>query len=190
VIDPGRAPEFIRCDNGPELTAQALADWCKTAGAGTHYIDPGSPWQNDWTESFHSRLRDECLAVEELNSLLEAQIVIADWRRDYNKYRPHSARDPGTGGRRVSATPLLQSSGGRCAVSVPTIEIGGARRSPSYGLHETGSNDLAELRTIGTNVVDVRPGRDAVVVDNGARQFESWIIWCDVEGTSSQPPEG
>jgi hypothetical protein len=49
VIDRGRAPEFIRCDNGPELTAHALVDWCKTAGAGTHSIDPGSPWQNAWT---------------------------------------------------------------------------------------------------------------------------------------------
>ncbi len=47
VIDRGREPEFIRCDNGPELTA--LVDWCKTAGAGTHYIDPGLPWQNAWT---------------------------------------------------------------------------------------------------------------------------------------------
>jgi putative transposase len=91
VIDRGRAPEFIRCDNGPELTAHALVDWCKTAGAGTHYINPGSSWQNAWIESFNSKLRDECLAVEEFNSLLEAHIVIADWRYDYNDYRPHSA---------------------------------------------------------------------------------------------------
>jgi transposase InsO family protein len=91
VMDRGRAPEFIRCDNQQGLTAHALVDWCKTAGAGTHYIDPGSPWQNAWIESFNSKLRDECPAVEEFNSLLEAQIVIADWRHDYNDYRPHSA---------------------------------------------------------------------------------------------------
>ncbi len=91
LIDRGRAPEFIRCDNGPELTAHALVDWCKTAGVGTHYIGPGSPWQNAWIESSNSKLRDEYLAVEEYSSLLEAQIVIADWRRDYNEYRPHSA---------------------------------------------------------------------------------------------------
>ncbi len=65
VIDHGRAPEFIRCDNGPDLTAHALVDWCKTSGAGTHYIDPGSPWRNAWIESFTSKLRDECLVIEE-----------------------------------------------------------------------------------------------------------------------------
>lgn len=91
VIDRGVAPTFVRCDNGPELTAHALADWCVTSGAGTHFIDPGSPWQNPYVESFNARLRDECLAVEVFNNLFEAQIVIEDWRRDYNDYRPHSA---------------------------------------------------------------------------------------------------
>jgi putative transposase len=91
VIDRGRAPEFIRCENGPELTAHALVDWCTTAGTGTHYIDPGSPGQNAWTRSFNSKLRDECLAVEQFHSLLKAQIVIAEWRRDYNDIRPRSA---------------------------------------------------------------------------------------------------
>ena len=82
VIGRGRAPELIRSDKGPELTAHMLTDWRTTSGAGTHYIDPGSPWQNAWIESFNARLRDECLAVEGFTSLLEAQIVIADWRRD------------------------------------------------------------------------------------------------------------
>ena len=91
VIDRCRAPEFIRCDNGPELAAHALTDWCTTSHAGTHYIDLGSPWQNAWIESFNARLRDECLAVEEFTSLLEAQIVVANWRRDYSDYRPRSA---------------------------------------------------------------------------------------------------
>ena len=91
VIDRGRAPEFIRCDTGPELTAHALTDWCTTLGARTHYIDPGLPLQNAWIESFNARVHDECLAIEEFTSLLEAEIVIADWRRDYNDYRPDSA---------------------------------------------------------------------------------------------------
>lgn len=90
MIDRGVAATFIRCDNGPELTAQALSDWCRTSGAGTHFIDPGSPWQNPYVESFNARMRDECLAVGQFNSLLEAQIVIEDWRRGYND-RPHSA---------------------------------------------------------------------------------------------------
>ena len=84
-------PEFIRCDNGPELTANALRDWCRFTGAGTSYIDPGSPWQNPWVESYGSRMRDELLAIEQFGSLLEAQVLVADWREEYNTYRPHSS---------------------------------------------------------------------------------------------------
>ncbi len=87
----GTHPRFIRCDNGPELTAHALRDWCRFAGAGTSYIDPGSPWQNPWVESYGSRMRDELLAIEQFDSLLEAQVLVADWRAEYNDYRPHSA---------------------------------------------------------------------------------------------------
>lgn len=87
----GTHPTFIRCDNGPELTAHALRDWCRFTGAGTAYIDPGSPWQNPWVESYGSRMRDELLAIEQFDSLLEAQVLVADWREEYNTYRPHSA---------------------------------------------------------------------------------------------------
>ena len=87
----GRHPDFIRCDNGPELTANALKDWCRFGGAGTSYIDPGSPWQNPWVESYGSRMRDELLAIEQFDTLLEAQVLVADWRAEYNDYRPHSA---------------------------------------------------------------------------------------------------
>jgi putative transposase len=85
------APRFIRCDNGPELTANALRDWCRFTGTGTSYIEPGSPWQNPYVESFGSRLRDELLAVEAFSSLLEAQVLVEDWRIEYNTVRPHSA---------------------------------------------------------------------------------------------------
>ena len=78
-------------DNGPELTAHALQDWCRFSRAGTAYIDPGSPWQNPFVESFHSRVRDELLAVEEFSCLAEAKVVISDWRVYYNNRRPHSA---------------------------------------------------------------------------------------------------
>ena len=87
----GRAPEFIRCDNGPEMTANALKDWCHFAGTGSSYIDPGSPWQNPYVESFGSRVRDELLAVEQFSCLAEAKVLIEDWREDYNEHRPHSA---------------------------------------------------------------------------------------------------
>ena len=87
----GTAPAFIRCDNGPELTANALRDWCRFSRAGSAYIDPGSPWQNPYVESFGSRVRDELLGVEQFSCLAEAQVMVADWRDDYNDHRPHSA---------------------------------------------------------------------------------------------------
>ena len=61
VAERGIAPEFLRCDNGPEMTAHALQDWCRFSRTGTAYIEPGSPWQNPYVESFHSRVRDELL---------------------------------------------------------------------------------------------------------------------------------
>ncbi len=85
------SPELLRCDNGPEMTAHALRDWCTLSGAGTAFIEPGSPWQNPFVESFHSRVRDELLDVEEFFSLAEARVVIGDWQEDYNHRRPHSA---------------------------------------------------------------------------------------------------
>lgn len=85
------APQFLRCDNGPELTAAALRDWCRFTGTGTSFIEPGSPWQNPYVESFNGRLRDELLAVEQFDTLLDAQVVIEDWRTDYNTRRPHSS---------------------------------------------------------------------------------------------------
>ena len=91
LIEERGVPEFIRCDNGPELTANALRDWCRFTGAGTSYIEPGSPWQNPWVESYGSRVRDELLSIEQFDTLLEAQVLVADWRQEYNTHRPHSA---------------------------------------------------------------------------------------------------
>jgi putative transposase len=83
IVDTrGRHPSFIRCDNGPELTANALRDWCRFTGCGTSYIEPGSPWENPWVESYGSRMRDELLAIEQFDTILEAQILIADWQTD------------------------------------------------------------------------------------------------------------
>jgi len=87
----GRAPKYVRCDNGPELTANAIRDWCRFSGAGSAYIEPGSPWQNPYVESFGSRIRDELLSVELFSCLAEAQVMVEDWRQDYNQHRPHSA---------------------------------------------------------------------------------------------------
>ncbi len=91
VAARGRAPNFLRVDNGPELTSHALRDWCRFSGAQTVFIEPGAPWQNPFVESFHARVRDELLNVEQFACLAEAQVLIDDWREDYNTRRPHSA---------------------------------------------------------------------------------------------------
>ena len=91
VIERGGPPAFVRFDNGPEFIAYAVADWCRFNDVGTCFIDPGSPWQNAWIESFNGRLRDEFLNGWQFDSLREAQVLIEDWRIDYNNNRPHSA---------------------------------------------------------------------------------------------------
>jgi len=84
-------PENIRSDNGPELVAKELREWLAKVGTGTLYIETGSPWENGYCESFHGKLRDECLNGEIFYSLREAQVVIEKWRVVYNTLRPHSA---------------------------------------------------------------------------------------------------
>ena len=85
------APTYVRFDNGPEFVAQAVNDWCRFNSAASLFIDPGSPWQNAWIESFNGRLRDELLNSWRFDSLLEARVIIEDWRCDYNANRPHTA---------------------------------------------------------------------------------------------------
>ena len=84
-------PEHIRSDNGPEFVAEELRTWLAKLGTGTLHIEPGSPWENGYCESFNGKLRDECLNGEIFYSLKEAQVVIEKWRVDYNTKRPHSA---------------------------------------------------------------------------------------------------
>jgi len=84
-------PAHIRSDNGPEMTAKIVRDWLPRVGANTLYIEPGSPWENGFCESFNGKLRDELLDGEIFYSLKEARIVIESWRRHYNTKRPHSS---------------------------------------------------------------------------------------------------
>jgi transposase InsO family protein len=84
-------PAHIRSDNGPEFIAYAIGDWLKGTEIGTMYIAPGSPWENAYIESFHDKLRDECLNRELFGSLREAQVILEQWRREYNEARPHSS---------------------------------------------------------------------------------------------------
>jgi putative transposase len=84
-------PGHIRSDNGSEFVAKAVREWITAVGAKTAYIEPGSPWENGYCESFNSKLRDELLKGEIFYTLKEAQIVIENWRRHYNTIRPHSS---------------------------------------------------------------------------------------------------
>jgi transposase InsO family protein len=99
------APEHLRSDNGPEFIAYAVQDWLERTGIKTMYIKPGAPWENGHIESFHDKLRDECLNRELFRSVAEARVIVESWRVEYNERRPHSAlgyltpeeRLPGTG---------------------------------------------------------------------------------------------
>ena len=84
-------PEHIRSDNGSEFTAQAVRSWLKRLNAKTLYIEPGSPWENGYIESFNGKLRDELLDREIFDTLFEAKVLVDRWRREYNHIRPHSS---------------------------------------------------------------------------------------------------
>ena len=84
-------PTHLRSDNGPEFIAYAIQDWLRDKNVKTIYITPGSPWENPYIESFHDKLRDECLNREIFGSLWEARVVIEQWRLYYNAERPHSS---------------------------------------------------------------------------------------------------
>lgn len=104
-------PEHIRSDNGGEFTAKAVRKWLGTMNAKTLYIEPGSPWENGYNESFNGKLRDECLNTELFYTLREAQVIIENWRREFNAIRPHSAL-----GYRPPAPEAFQPADPACAI--------------------------------------------------------------------------
>ncbi|GAB5560599.1 MAG: hypothetical protein SynsKO_22460 [Synoicihabitans sp.] len=84
-------PAHLRSDNGPDFIAYAIQDWLREERVETIYIKPGAPWENPYIESFHDKLRDECLNRELFGSLEEARFIIEQWREEYNELRPHSS---------------------------------------------------------------------------------------------------
>ncbi len=110
------APEHIRSDNGPEFIAYAIQDWLAAQSIKTIYINPGSPWENGHIESFHDKLRDECLNRELFASLAEARVILEGWRVEYNTLRPHSSLGYQTPGEFAAACKSrLQSPSGLLA---------------------------------------------------------------------------
>jgi len=115
-LDRG-VPEYIRSDNGPEFVSHSVKKFLDFIEVGTSYIEPGSPWQNGFVESFHSRFRDECLACEVFWSLDEARQVITQWREIYNHRRPHSSlagETPANFARQFSASSACASEAENC----------------------------------------------------------------------------
>lgn len=119
-------PQHIRSDNGPEFIALAIHRWLAQIGVETLYIAPGAPWENGYAESFHSRLRDEFLALEEFESLAAARTLTTAWKDDYNNRRPHSslgyltprefaARCTASAPKSLSATPQATSPLQQCS---------------------------------------------------------------------------
>jgi putative transposase len=84
-------PDHIRSDNGPEFTAKLVRQWLSHIGVKTLFIEPGSPWENGYVESFNGKLRDELLNREIFYTLVEAKVLIERWRVHYNRVRPHSS---------------------------------------------------------------------------------------------------
>ncbi len=119
-------PAHVRSGNGPEFVAKAVRGWIGGVGAEAAFIEPGSPWENGYVESFNGKLRDELLNAEVFNTLREAQVLIERWRLHYNTERPHSslgyrppAPDVVTPGAPTPATgPGPAGSAQSCAVAI------------------------------------------------------------------------
>ena len=115
-------PANIRADNGPEFTAHAVRDWLARLGVGTLFIEPGSPWENGYVESFNGKLRDELLNGEIFYTLKEAKVLVERWRQQYNQARPHSSlgyRPPAPEAMLLDPAPL-RSAGFNNLLSAPS----------------------------------------------------------------------
>lgn len=119
-------PAFIRSDNGPEFIAKALRSWLARTQVGPLYVAPGSPWENGYAESFHSKVRDEFLNCELFGTLREARALGSSWRQEYNELRPHSA----LGYQTPAEFSQSCSSVVRAAPSLPPSMIAAASLSP------------------------------------------------------------
>jgi len=132
------APEHIRSDNGPEFIAYAIQDWLERARIKTLYIKPGSPWENGHIESFHDKLRDECLNRELFGSLAEARVILESWRVEYNERRPHSSlgyRTPNE----YAGLPINQTDGGYAPPNPAPLAAAGVRGEHEVLPHPCGN---------------------------------------------------
>ena len=134
-------PNHIRSDNGPEFIANAIQTWVEQLGVNTMYIEPGSPWENGYAESFHSRFRDEFLATEEFESLRVTQRLTSQWRDEYNNERPHSALNYMTPSQYAATQPQFELD--RRGAAPPTSAIT-STSEPSVKAEVTAKADGAQ----------------------------------------------
>jgi putative transposase len=126
-------PQAIRSDNGPEFVAQAVRDWLGRLQIETRYIAPGSPWENGYAESFHSKLVDEFLSRETFANVTAARQLTAAWKNDYNHHRPHSSLG--------YVAPAEFAA--RCAASVPEFPSPTAQGTPPLQPHSVPQPELS-----------------------------------------------
>lgn len=143
------SPEYLRSDNGPEFIAYAIQDWMSQNRIQTIYIKPGSPWENGHIESFHDKLRDECLNRELFGNLAEARVILESWRVEYNTFRPHSSLGYQTPAQ-YAQKQVKQSNGG-FAPPIPTpLAAAGVRGElgclRTYAAKNININKIAELQ--------------------------------------------
>jgi putative transposase len=129
VRERGRQPKFLRSDNGPEMTSHALRD-------GAAFIEPGSPWENPFVESFNSRVRDELLSIEVFSCLTEAKVMIEGFRQNYNRCQPHRAHG--------MMTPAAFKTGWETTHQAPPASAELRRRYPPAPSGTSGSPTLQE----------------------------------------------
>ena len=121
-------PEHLRSDNGPEFVAHAIGRWLDQLNLEALYLEPGSPWENGYAESFHSRLRDEFLALEEFESLAAARRLTAGWKTEYNEHRPPSSLNYQTPSE--FATRLTSAQARQTGAAPTTFTITSTSRQP------------------------------------------------------------
>lgn len=136
------APQHLRSDNGPEFIATALREFLADSNVETLYIEPGSPWQNGFAESFNARVKDELIGVEIFTSLLEAQVIGGDWKESYNTRRPHSSLD--------YLTPVRFAESYKHPKTVGREGRPGASQRPPFRSTVRGTNNPETLIAAGT----------------------------------------
>ena len=159
-------PAHIRSDNGSEFTAALVRRWLEALDVQTLFIEPGSPWENGYVESFNGKLRDELLDREIFYTLMEAKVLIERWRREYNTVRPHSAlgyRPPAPRGGQTGLNRRIQRVQYECSslIRTGTTMGGGSMAAPLVALISWRTRQIADARVVAEpSAVPRNPGVD------------------------------